>query len=289
MAVTTCFDWMSITFADEYSILDIIPYKTELRACKSPIPVYGVAFEALPHGAKILISNHDRLGKHLILSGKVLQSIRASGLSMKQLYEHFKRLNGKFSRVDIALDIVDIDNMSVDDFLKKMNDAKTALCGYKYIANGENAETIYVGNIKSKSRKLRIYNKGLEQNLPILWTRVEYEKRRGANNMASRMFDKEQGIKEVVKSVIDFPTWGLWQEVIGKDIADTTRGEALVSHKNWHDTLNWLCNSAAPALANCLLEEAKENVFSDDFVLEDSVTIDTFISVLNAEIAKKFM
>ena len=287
MKISTCYDWFSLTFRHETRIENIIPYEHRLEITKSPIPVYEQAFIAYPHGAKILFSKNERMGKHLILSGKVLQSMRQSGIAAYDLFKHFKSLGGTFSRCDVALDIVDAENMSVDKFLENMSDADTKLSGYKYIASHENVETLYLGNMRSKSRKLRIYNKGIEQGLPILWTRVEYEKRRGADNMMNNMMLNKVSIQSIIKSVVDFPKWQKWQEIIGVDIADTTRGNGIQSSKDWQLRLEWLTESAASALANCMIMEANENINNKDFSLDDSVTLNTFISALNAHLSKK--
>lgn len=289
MDIFTHIDWLSVTFPSKTPLLDIIPYRCHLVVTKSPIPVYNLAYEALPLGAKVMVSGSERLGTHLILSGKVLARLRDNGITGRMIYEHVKRNNGKFSRVDIALNITEIENIGVRDFLEKMTSCMTRLKGYKYIASDEAVETLYVGNMKSKSRKLRIYDKAIEQGIEDYnWIRIEYEKRNNADGLLASMFADGNSISSIIKSVIDFPDWGLYQEIINAEPSPIVRGKAKVDNREWLEKLNWICESAIPALADCMYLEAKEHVLEGDFNISEGVVMETFISVLNAEIAKKF-
>ena len=289
MDIFTHIDWLSVTFPSSTPLLDIVPYRCSLMVTKSPIPVYNTAYEALPLGAKVLLSNSERLGIHLILSGKVLARLRDNGISGKMIYDNVKRLKGKFSRVDIALNITEIKDIGVRDFLEKMTDCMTRLKGYKYIASDEAVETLYVGNMKSKSRKLRIYDKAIEQGIEeYTWIRIEYEKRNNAEGLLASMFEDGNSISSIIKSVIDFPEWELYQEIMNTEASPIVRGKAKVDNREWIEKLNWVCESAIPALVDCMYQEGKEHILEDDFNISDGIVMETFISVLNAEIAKKF-
>jgi hypothetical protein len=283
----TSIDWFSVTFPFATKLKDIAPYRGKMMRCKSPIPVYRDAYEILPHGAKILIGSEERLGKHLILSGKVLQSMRSANISEHAMYRNFRLFGGKIGRIDLALDIFDNEEMSVDMFEKRLYDIKTSLVGSKKISGNGLGETLYVGNMKSRSRRLRIYNKGLEQGVSRTWVRVEYEKRRGADKMADTIFSSQRSISSMLKGVIDFPNWAAWQKVIGDYENKVQRGEAVHREVINGAKLNWIVEQAVPALADLMIEDAKKNVNIEDYDITDGVAFETFISALNASLAFK--
>ena len=84
------------------------------------------------------------------------------------------------SRIDIALD--DIDNSIVDiPLLQKYVRAKKYVCQSRYVSciDGTRELAVYFGSPKS-TRRLRIYDKRLEQNLPDdspPWVRYEFQLR----------------------------------------------------------------------------------------------------------------
>lgn len=84
------------------------------------------------------------------------------------------------SRIDIALD--DIDNSIVDvPLLQKYVRAKKYVCSSRYVSciDGTREFAVYFGSPKS-SRRLRVYDKRLEQNLPDdspSWVRYEFQLR----------------------------------------------------------------------------------------------------------------
>lgn len=291
MDVHTRIDWMSITFPHNEALMTLLPFAHRLKPVKSPIPVYPICFETFPHRAKILVSNQDRLGKHIILSGKTLQSLYDEEISAKSIYEHITAHKGKFSRIDIALDIFDVPEFTVHKFLKMLRHADTVLKGHKYIGSGQGVETVYLGNMKSKSRRFRCYDKAIEQGITNLsWVRLEYEKRRQANLLAKRIFIDEVSIASLIKGVVDFPKWKLYQDVMNCKKAKTFRGKEIYEEKDWQVTLEWLVHSAAASLANCTYEEflsqldTSENIWS----IEDSVVLNSFSDALAAKLREKF-
>ncbi len=291
MDIHTRIDWMSITFPHEEALMMLLPFEHRIKPIKSPIPIYPICFETFPHRAKILVSNQDRLGKHIILSGKTLQSMYDDDISAKLIYEHISANKGKFSRIDIALDIFDVPEFTVQKFLGMLEYADTALKGHKYIGSQGGIETVYLGNMKSRSRRFRCYNKAVEQSITdFSWVRLEYEKRRKADLLAKRIFIDEISIASLIKGVIDFPTWKLYQSVMNCEKSTIFRGKEIYEKKDWHDTLDWLISTACASLANCTYEEFLSQVDTSDkiWTINDSIVLNRFSEALAAKLREKF-
>lgn len=269
----------------------LLPFEHRIKPIKSPIPIYPICFETFPHRAKILVSNQDRLGKHIILSGKTLQSMYDDDISAKSIYTHITANKGKFSRIDIALDIFDVPDFTVQKFLGMLDHADTALKGHKYIGSENGVETVYLGNMKSRSRRFRCYDKAVEQGITdFAWVRLEYEKRRKANLLAKRVFIDEISIASLIKGIIDFPNWKLYQDVMNCEKSTTFRGKEIYEKKSWEDTLEWLITTACTSLANCTYEEFLEqlNTSGNIWSIEDSVVLNRFSEALAAKLREKF-
>ncbi|MCK5642301.1 MAG: replication initiation factor domain-containing protein [Gammaproteobacteria bacterium] len=291
MDIHTRIDWMSITFPHEEALMRLLPFEHRIKPIKSPIPIYPICFETFPHRAKILVSNQDRLGKHIILSGKTLQSMYDDDISAKSIYTHITANKGKFSRIDIALDIFDVPDFTVQKFLGMLDHADTALKGHKYIGSENGVETVYLGNMKSRSRRFRCYDKAVEQGITdFAWVRLEYEKRRKANLLAKRVFIDEISIASLIKGIIDFPNWKLYQDVMNCEKSTTFRGKEIYEKKSWEDTLEWLITTACTSLANCTYEEFLEqlNTSGNIWSIEDSVVLNRFSEALAAKLREKF-
>ncbi len=291
MDIHTRIDWMSITFPHEEALMMLLPFEHRITPIKSPIPVYPICFETFPHRAKILVSNQDKLGKHIILSGKTLQSMYDDDISAKSIYTHITANKGKFSRIDIALDIFDVPEFTVQKFLGMLEYADTALKGHKYIGSENGVETVYLGNMKSRSRRFRCYDKAVEQEITdFSWVRLEYEKRRKADLLAKRVFIDEISIASLIKGVIDFPNWSLYQSVMNCEKSTTFRGKEIYEKKDWHDTLEWLISTACASLANCTYEEFLDQIDtdSDTWSISDSVVLNRFSDALAAKLREKF-
>ncbi len=279
-------DWYSITYPSETKTSDILPKDChlELKRIKSPIPVYDIALEVIPYGIKVL-RGAARLGLHVIYSGKTLLALREDGIADLDIWQIMQVHRGKLSRIDFALDIFDDAELNVNNIKAAYDngECQTKLHGSKFIGSGEEFETFYIGNMKSRSRKLRIYNKGIEQMVDYLWVRIEYEKRRAATNTARSYFVHNDSIASIIKSAVDFPMWERWQLAFNARPSVTRRSENPLP--DWVLKLNWLLDSAVPALANTVLLEAQN---TEGFVLEESVVLNTFAASLSAGLRERF-
>lgn len=258
MFVYEKFDWLSVTFPQSVGLKDLVKYLPDsmLKRIKSPIPVYGQAYEYC--GVKFLLG-HPKAGIHMIISGKPLDSLRLiHDYEFSRIHDMIREQNGKPSRVDLAVDVMSEPTFTVGSVQERLlsGGCATRLKGSKFIGENGEIETLYVGAMDSKSRKIRIYNKGLESGGEIAnWVRIEYEKRRGARSTYQAVLNGES-IASIIKSAIDFPKWDLWQKIIGSSIAVIPR-EYLSGVTDLNDSIDWVTSSAAPAIARIAFEQLK--------------------------------
>jgi hypothetical protein len=249
-------DWLSVTFPENVGLKSLVKYLPDdvLKRIKSPIPVYSQAYEY--SGVKFLLG-HPHSGIHVILSGKPLDALRISyGYSIDNVYSMIADNVGKPSRIDLAVDVMAEQAFSVDSVYKRYekNECATRLKGSKFIGEHGRIETFYIGNIKSKSRKVRVYDKGLEQGGEIDdWVRVEYEKRRGATATYNAVVSGQK-ISSIIRGAVDFPTWPLWVEIMGSASAIIPRIH-LSQENDLDGRIEWIRESAAPAIAKVAFEQ----------------------------------
>lgn len=285
MLVAEKVDWISATFPSKTPIIEFLPdymaYKTE--AIDSPIPVYKNAYVVHPLGIKVLFGD-ERLGIHVIMSGKVLDKMREHEIDDYEIYERIREYNGRLSRIDLAVDVEDCEQFTPQTVFEHHQEADTQFKQSKWIGEDETLETFYVGNIKSRSRKIRCYDKAIEQGIiDKYWTRIEYEKRRNADKTYDAIHDAKQSIRSIIKSVLDYPNWELYQEIMNTDKAIINRTN-LSREKSYADKLEWICQTAVPALAEAYRLEKEDNPL---VAIDDSVVFSTFVSALSAQLRLK--
>lgn len=287
MLVQEKIDWMSVTFDAKTQIPNLILDHDESRLVpiKSPIPVYDRAYEIAPYGAKLLLGS-DRLGKHLIMSGKVLDSFREHEIDMVDIWKMIVGQRGKVSRIDLAIDVFDEPRISPNEVRHQHNfgNVTTKLKGDTFIGKGLQTETYYIGKMNSQTRKFRVYNKAVEQGIiDRYWTRIEYEKRRNAHKTAQTVFNSGQSIRSIIKTVVDFPEWELWQEIFSCETATIPRDEKDMPR--YVDKMSWIVDTVAPAIANAVKLEQDER--GKDFTLDKSQVLDALSYALTRELNKK--
>lgn len=287
MIVTEKIDWLSVTYPPNVRLIDtILPHsENRMSRVKSPIPVYEIAYQIEPFGVKVL-QGDERLGTHVIYSGKVLDAYRDFEIDMLDIWEKLTAHHGTVSRIDLAVDVYDEPRFSPYEVQRENNfgSPKTQLKGDKFIGSRHQTETYYLGSMTSKNRKFRVYNKAVEQGiLDKYWIRIEYEKRRNAHKTAQTVFDNGQSIRSVVKSVVDFPEWELWQAIFNCDVAVIERNEKPVPE--YVDKLHWIVDTVAPAIANAI--ELEKKASPENFTLDKCKVLDALAYALTNEINKR--
>jgi len=286
MIVSEKIDWLSITYPSNTKLTAMLPpyikYRTE--RIKSPIPVYPIAYQVEPLGARILMGD-ERLGTHMILSGQSLDACREHEIDLIEIWNIVQDLQGKVSRIDLAVDVMDNKKFTPKAVYEKHLNGycDTQLVGSKFIGSEDNMETFYIGNIASQSRKLRVYDKAVEQGIPDkVWTRIEYEKRRRANNTAIAHFDRKTSVRDIINSTVSFPSWKVWSDIMGAKLGKIPRTES--KEKDWKEKLAWMLDNYPRAIVNTLVLEYRDKL--DGFTFNESDVLNTFNAVLLAEIKR---
>lgn len=276
-------DWLSVTF-DSF---DMDYWKSlflgRSKPIKSPIPVYKYAVEFEPYGVKLLWGD-KRLGDHMIISGKPLDLMYMDGITELGLYNAIVSQNGKIGRCDIAVDIFN-SGLSVSDFMR--DDIVTSLKGKRFIGTEETGiETLYLGDNRSKSRRFRIYNKGIEQQWQIPdWIRIEYEKRRNAHKLAEHVVGHGKGaIVSTINSVLNYSNWDKYTEIMGTEALPVKRGYAK-SDTSYDDRERWLVESVVSAMIKQLKVDGGNGAKS----LYDTRMMRLIMSELGSRLGDKYL
>lgn len=281
-------DWISITFPSGTKPEAMLPPEMDFRyeEIKSPIPVYNQAFEVRPIKAKLMFGA-ERLGNHLIMSGKAMKELREYEVSLPELWQHWQTSRGRLSRIDLAVDVFENENFSpkVIELLYMYGWCETKIKRNKTISENMQAETFYIGSMTSKNAKFRAYNKGLEQGITeYSWCRIEYEKRKNAQQWGKALFEQNKSIKSMIRSSVDFPNWKIWNDVMGSEIESVPRNEEKPP-TDFETRLAWIINSVLPAMAKTIVDDPTFN--RDKFNVEDTYSVKTINSVLWALIEKE--
>lgn len=113
------------------------------------------------------------MGVHWTIQGQGCQVLRMLDISPTWLVTELAARNVKLTRIDIALDVHDIP-ISTEKIYELLDTQSSG--GRKPSIdrrlNQDGRGTLYVGSPKSV-RRLRIYDKALEQNVPLHWHRWE--------------------------------------------------------------------------------------------------------------------
>jgi len=284
MIVSQKIDWLSTTYnSKKVDMRELIPPYIEFKSIdiKSPIPVYPLAIEIVPLKIKMLYGREGH-GVHVILSGQSFTALEQNEVSEQEIWNIISQNGGRVSRVDIAIDVQDCEAFTPLAVQQRYmaGECKTRFVGKKYIGE-DSLETFYIGKMNNKNRRFRVYDKKIETDWTgKYWTRIEYEKRRNAHSTASAYFDANQSAQSIIKSVVDFPAWGLWQDIMGAEIAAVPRVKK--DEKTYAEKLSWLVDNYPKAIVNTMIREYHDKL--SDFDVISSDVLNTFAAVLSAEI-----
>lgn len=276
MQLSALIDWISVT-ARGTSIGYLSP-DAVMRTVKNELPLnlsnekwvqvrahngYKIALQS--ESGVLASSNPSRqdMGVHFTYSGSALSHLSET-ISGKQLIEnHSSRLH-RFSRVDVAIDIVDSE-FSIETIAQHLKDGKAKT----YARTAPNVDdkiddghTQYVGSMKNRTKLLKIYNKAFEQKIEANWKRVEFS---GYGDNAVAMASKIENcldlpplIQALIVGYCDFPEYDLWSEIMGSNEV-----KIAVPEKEKGNTRKWLLEICAKALAK---EYYLDNSFMHEFM-----------------------
>lgn len=179
-------------------------------------------------GAGVVLHNPERpeMGVHVSLPSEALQFIPHQP---KELIAEVLANDGRFTRVDVAVDTHDVHISTVDEAIKRGDLVSRATNQEKIESYKGEGFTIYIGS-RTSDRFTRIYNKQAEQGLPAeddIWTRAEVEFKGGQAQTAASHILNGVDLRSLVFSAIDFrdraadsntsrcPRLSWWEQWIG--------------------------------------------------------------------------
>ena len=278
-----CIDWMAATLpdpCDSVENLKIVASRLTLTGADqwTPTkPLHGYEIAARHStGLKVMTGRSD-MGTHLIAPGSALAELQKGGPDPSTLAAHILGMNGRFSRIDLALDAIN----SKIDFLKSFRAidaglAETKATSYLLVQSNDKGWTLYVGS-RTSDRFLRMYNKYAEvkRKAPVPegcedWVRFELS----ASHAWARTFADLASRRELVlfvpaaiREFVFLPTEKHWQSCLSGSATG-----AGVSRTALRDTRWWLLNSVTKTLAR--------------EVVNDPTFLDAFKGVLDVEIER---
>jgi len=244
-------DWLSLTFPS----LEFVNYPDwyESRAVTGR-GLLGYKISRRFKDGRIELYSPDRpdMGVHVIMSSQAIQN--NAGIGVTEL-KHFRDNKAVIRRIDFARDVFN-SPLSFGVLLAHLTKGKAITSARKfpsYTATGKNGRTQYVGK-KSSDCYCRIYDKGYEQEVPGQWHRIEVVFQDDKAEPAVQAFLTGTSVPSLLKSVIDFPDYRKWGNVLGQDASR----DLCVGRKNGN-TREWLLNSVAHAMARELFLDSDDN------------------------------
>jgi len=170
------------------------------------------------HGYKIAITHESGLqaqsngqanmGSHVIIPGSALNTI-VEQHSIEDLLAGLLAAQAKFSRIDLALDVINDPSFVVSDLHKQaiMGNIVTQSRAITYMQSGTEGQTLYIGS-RTSDRFVRIYNKAAEQkaigkDAPDAWVRIEIELKADRANNCAHMIGLGGNVADTIRGQIE--------------------------------------------------------------------------------------
>jgi phage replication initiation protein len=267
-------DWVSFTFKldDPHEVAGIIGIDTDLF---TPFPFGFSGYrKSLRFGnISIYFDGRDDMGCHVEMSGQGCRQfeVHFSENPWQKLFQTVLSENGKFTRLDLAIDNVDgaLSLEKVSDALQTHdNHVRTQFGEWRRIQKGSfrkgekiTGDTIYLGSSKSHVM-CRCYDKALLTKTEGHWIRFEIQLRDNRAHEAARLFTSGVPVGELATGIINnyfsiindddsnisrcsLQTWWAdWLQSTEKIRLTTEQAIKLVS-----DSMDFIKRQYAPSLA----------------------------------------
>jgi len=265
MKIEFTYDWISATLptAQSGQILKVLPLGELLENVKSP-PKFGYN-RCLRYETGAVIMWHDireEMGVHVILSGSTLRALAVNGSDVVTVLAALRALGARVSRIDLAVDVRG-STLTLTDLCKPNRQpykGKGRTPKYTAVGDVEDGWTIYIGS-RSSDKFLRIYDKQKESGEDgDGWVRIEIECKGMVAHWLGDTLPHMTPIQaydlasSLIKTMVDFNT-PVWQSALS-----ATQVSLAIPKKTERDTLAWLVNSCAPALARVIAEKPNVDV-----------------------------
>jgi hypothetical protein len=260
MQVNSFIDWLACTLPNVSSgVGDCVEWGlwltfTERREWFEGKPRNGYRFAASHTSGYQVLGGRPDMGTHFIVPGHALQEGRTADISAEGMINLLLSRNGKFTRLDLAVDATD-SNLHIDDLARdvELGRATSAARRWNYVIAPNGGQCLYIGS-RTSELFCRVYNKASEQaalaNKPEAadWKRIELEcKGMAARGVATRI---RQGARmdavaaDNLRAFVDFPGNREWAKILGAANVQIAR-----SHRKLGDTEKWLLGAVARSVA----------------------------------------
>lgn len=248
-------DYLQFTYPTIPSWLNELPYPET-----SFIPFYKQVYR-LECGTFIHFGNPNS-EKYLVQMPGAACSYHDMTTNKKRLSSVFER-DCAYSRVDLAITVNE--RTPLDRFILALrNDevmsSKWDIDGATIIADKDgNPETVYVGNLKKRSKKgvFRAYDKCIQLGLESPLVRFEIELRGRQANTTIKRLVAGADIGQIMRQLINIPGASWWNEVISAtDAALPAIPPGAPTHSLIERRWRWLDTQVAPALGRLLYMDA---------------------------------
>lgn len=258
--LTFSIDYLSFTIfnVEIQTIIDHLP-KCDFQFMEKGRLGYKKAI--MYKGVRILYDGNEEMGIHVDASSSAL------AWATDILYIPTIQGNVKFTRIDIACDILDDDFYNIISIhtlnhnFKTKRRKRSEIKSYNTSSNQIVGRTIYFGS-RTSSVFMRIYDKALEKKEDKDWTRMELEiKSKTAHNLAKMIneYPLDKLFFLILNNYIDFidrsasknisrcPRLDFWNNFITTDKSVTIAPKK--EDKNISKTYNWLLKQVSKSLA----------------------------------------
>lgn len=173
-------DWIALTIkelkSEPETTLLLIARDTETFPAK-PTNGYDTSIRTTGGLVAMWHSTRSEMGFHIIVSGAALRDLLSrSGLSQREILRQLSDLDGSFTRIDLAKDVVNIP-IDLDRIYEAISTGKTkgTARSFSQMHSPNGGNTIYVGSRESE-RFVRVYDKAAQTGVSDkTWKRFEIE------------------------------------------------------------------------------------------------------------------
>lgn len=279
-------DWLRFTLEDREAIED---FRWRYQLDAEPIDAVGFYNSAVElrtqRGVRVgrvdWHTLHPEQKVCFTFSGRNLDEWRETEFGVMALFAFAASRRAHFTRIDVAIDVLDDDRASIAALVDSVRSGETRLKGKQHsviqsVSRGMVGTTLYIGSRKS-DKYIRVYDKAAEQGLKGKnWTRIELEAKGDyAASLGMRILSDGYGLAIAELSrAIDCPLeW--WREAL-----DAPETERVKVDRTPGKRLEWQNTVLVSMVGDAIIENAHFRAKVRELLarfdgLDNSTNIDT--------------
>lgn len=260
-------DWLSCTFKhDNPTPFHIVAAFDDFYPRKKITGLHGYDVGMRwEHGAMLFMhTQKPEMGVHLQMSGDPIAAMEYHGFDALFMLNRMLAGNGKFTRIDLALDLFDYD-IHIPDYYAMLEERqyKGRTKGGSMIMDTVKGQTLYAGSWHS-ARFYRLYDKAKETKTDINWKRLELILKEKYALALQWEYSKNPSLeylgkvmKGTVKTMTDFDN-EVWKAILEGDTEKLSLPRSIPA-----DTRKWLLTQVCPAIANYIMRHDDKDILDD--------------------------